>query len=111
MATSKYARALLAVSTLMACIQAAPVTLSAKRTAEPKTIRMPISKQARDISKRQAPVASLENEVFKYFIQVQVGTPPQAMSLELDTGSSDTWVFSDSGCSDVGCDQGSCECS
>jgi hypothetical protein len=109
MAATKCARAFLAVSTLLACVQAAPVTLSTKRTAESKTVRMPISKQARDISKRQVPVASLENDVYKYFIQVEVGTPSQTMNLELDTGSSDTWVFSNSGCSEVGCGEGYCK--
>jgi len=35
---------------------------------------------------------SLANEADAYFIKVQVGTPPQTMSLQIDTGSSDTWV-------------------
>src|SRR5689334_12585577 len=29
-----------------------------------------------------------------YYVQVKVGTPPQTMTMLLDTGSSDAWVLS-----------------
>ncbi|KAI1608985.1 aspartic-type endopeptidase [Exophiala viscosa] len=35
--------------------------------------------------------ATLTNEVLLYFINVTVGTPGQAFSLQIDTGSSDIW--------------------
>ncbi|KAK9451143.1 aspartic peptidase domain-containing protein [Limtongia smithiae] len=34
----------------------------------------------------------LENEAIYYFAEVYVGTPPQLIHLDIDTGSSDTWV-------------------
>lgn len=110
MAAVKCAKVLLAASALAACVQAAPASSLTKRTAVPKTVRMPISKHVKTISKRQSfQTASLNNQVYRYTIQVEVGTPPQTISLELDTGSSDTWVFSDAGCSDVTCVGGYCE--
>lgn len=35
----------------------------------------------------------IENQKFFYSANVAIGTPPQALNLLLDTGSSDTWVF------------------
>lgn len=40
---------------------------------------------------RRTITAGLDNEILLYFINCTVGTPPQAFSLQLDTGSSDIW--------------------
>jgi len=52
-----------------------------------------------------------------YFASCTVGTPPQKLTLQLDTGSSDIWVPSvdSSACTDAnsqqgGCTFGACEC-
>lgn len=59
--------------------------------------------------------ASLGNAVTSglYYANVTVGTPAQALSLQIDTGSSDVWVPSSSAsiCEDTrdgGCPGGSC---
>ena len=60
--------------------------------------------------------ASLGNDLFDglYYVNVSVGTPAQDLALQIDTGSSDTWIPS----SDApicrsrragGCPGGSCE--
>ena len=46
-----------------------------------------------------------------YMATVKVGTPPQTVTLQLDTGSSDTWVpaTNASVCNGGGCYYGSCK--
>jgi len=49
----------------------------------------------RALSKRQTPIMeTLTNEGYLYFANVSVGTPPQPISLQIDTGSSDVWMSS-----------------
>ena len=81
-----------------------------------------------DIEKRNAPprlsrrddtlTGTLSNQRVQggYFINVQVGSPGQNITLQLDTGSSDVWVPSSSSaiCTQVtqrnpGCQFGSCK--
>jgi hypothetical protein len=50
-----------------------------------------------------------------YFANVTVGTPPQPLQLQIDTGSSDVWVPANTAsiCSHAregGCPNGECEC-
>lgn len=52
--------------------------------------------------------ATITNELLLYLINVTVGTPPQAISLQLDTGSSDIWFPATS--ADI-CQQESLACS
>ncbi|MCJ1227055.1 hypothetical protein MMC12_003710 [Toensbergia leucococca] len=56
-----------------------------------KTVESPF---ARDIVRRSATTISetLDNEQTLYFANVSVGTPEQALRLQIDTGSSDLWT-------------------
>ncbi len=58
-------------------------------------------------------VQALQNEVSQgaYMIDIKVGTPPQVLTLQLDTGSSDAWmVYTDAAiCKKGQCTFGSCE--
>jgi hypothetical protein len=108
----KFTKALSAASILTACVQAAPASISTKEYAEPGIVRIPISRQAGSLSKRNKfLVAKLQNDLkeLAYMIKVAVGTPPQTTYLQIDTGSSDTWVFAPSGCADDQCTQPYCK--
>lgn len=93
------------VATLHACVAAnTPGTLhfDIARSEEPS------------LRKRGSTVtADLYNEleVGIYLINVTIGSPPQTMSLHLDTGSSDTWVVSsnNTACQGGECLLGSCK--
>lgn len=73
----------------------------------------------RDLSRRATTVNGvLSNQQVQggYFLNVEVGTPPQNITLQLDTGSSDVWVPASSAaiCTEVsqrnpGCTFGSCQ--
>jgi hypothetical protein len=70
---------------------------------------MPIARKARDLSRRNMIQAGLSNGEFNYFIDTQIGTPPQTVALKIDTGSSDTWAYTPAACSAVNCHGGSCK--
>jgi hypothetical protein len=46
---------------------------------------------------------TLTNDVISYDIEVEVGTPPQTLSLQLDTGSSDLWILTPGACDTTTC--------
>ncbi|KAK5443304.1 hypothetical protein LTS15_010839 [Exophiala xenobiotica] len=46
---------------------------------------------------------TLINDAISYDIEVEVGTPPQTLSLQLDTGSSDLWVLTPGACDTTTC--------
>ncbi|PYH81274.1 acid protease [Aspergillus uvarum CBS 121591] len=80
-----------ALATLQ-CVNA--ITLH--RRDEPAVLGLPISRhQGPQLQKRASKVAStsLYNEQNMYYmVNITIGTPPQNLSLSLDTGSSDIWV-------------------
>lgn len=45
------------------------------------------------------------NSVQQYWVNVTVGTPPQSLALQLDTGSSDMWILSNKAQT---CQEGQC---
>ncbi|EXJ91697.1 hypothetical protein A1O3_00247 [Capronia epimyces CBS 606.96] len=51
----------------------------------------------RDVHRRDLPV-TLPNADYQYLIDLDIGTPAQSISLAVDTGSSDVWVFGPSSC-------------
>lgn len=77
-----------------------------------------------DIARRQAPPVplyrrgagtlsgGLQNDLARYYVDVEVGTPPQKLQLQLDTGSSDVWVLASSAsicAKSNSCSEGSCK--
>lgn len=42
-------------------------------------------------------VATLNNSDVQYLVDIQIGTPPQTVTVQLDTGSSDLWLISENG--------------
>ena len=108
------ARALLLFSVLAALnsltsVSGTPISMPSKESAAPRTIRMPIVRKARDLSRRGFIQAGLSNGEYNYFVQTQIGSPPQSVSLKIDTGSSDTWAYTPAACSAVNCYGGSCK--
>lgn len=76
---------------------------------------LPFEKRTRSLSKRASgsgtlPVA-LANEETDYLVNIEVGTPPQKLQVQIDTGSSDLWVPDVSQCpSNTACPYGACKC-
>jgi hypothetical protein len=79
-----------------------PIILSgllATCTLANNVVHLPIAKnfeaeaaiRRRQSGKGIVPVP-LENALYLYYANATVGSPPQAVSLQIDTGSSDTWV-------------------
>lgn len=71
--------------------------------AEPKVVHMPMTRNrnVNNLWKRAATVnVTVVNDVFDglYFVNATVGTPPQLVQLQIDTGSSDVWFFGPQSC-------------
>ena len=70
--------------------------------AEPKVQKMALSRRPRDTitysRKRDPQSVTLTNAQHNglYFVNASVGTPPQLVELQIDTGSSDVWMFGSS---------------
>jgi hypothetical protein len=97
-----------AVIALLTTLLGTSVSLPDKRSAASRLIALPISKKSRGLSKRDDVPVDLSNQGYFYSVNIGVGSPPQSIDIELDTGSSDTWVFTPSSCGSVQCAGGSC---
>ena len=45
-----------------------------------------------------SPISHSQHDPLHYFVDIEIGYPPQNMSLLVDTGSSDTWVSDPKAC-------------
>lgn len=85
-------RSSLALSLL--ALEASAVAVAAQRVVGIDFEKRPKNVD-RALRKRQGPIMeTLTNEGYLYFANVSVGTPPQPISLQIDTGSSDVWMSS-----------------
>lgn len=78
--------AIVSIAVLSSCSLAVVTMNIAKDPAALKASR-------RSLMPQKGFTASLENTGSDYLISVQVGTPPQDLSMVVDTGSSDVWVL------------------
>jgi Eukaryotic aspartyl protease len=65
--------------------------------ASPKVVGIPFKREVRrdvqPLRRRAQPVeVTIGNGLILYAINVTVGTPPQSFTLQLDSGSADTWI-------------------
>jgi len=56
---------------------------------------IPMSFTKKSSANQGTGVQNINNLQFQYMAEVAVGTPPQMLTLLIDTGSADTWMFSD----------------
>jgi len=82
--------------------------------ASPKVFSMRMYRKERSIlTKRDAFSVNIGNDLAYglYYVNASVGTPPQDVQLQIDTGSSDVWMFGTQSCdsSTSPCIGGDCE--
>ncbi|KIW27936.1 uncharacterized protein PV07_07632 [Cladophialophora immunda] len=76
---------------------AAPLSSAAR--PERASLRLPVKKRllTGDIQRRSVS-SPLQNGDFEYLVELELGTPAQAVTLSIDTGSSDIWVYGPDSC-------------
>jgi hypothetical protein len=82
--------------------------------ASPKVIAMRMYRKERSILQKRGTLSvNIGNDVMYglYFVNASVGTPPQKVQLQIDTGSSDVWMFGPKSCNTATspCLGGDCE--
>lgn len=86
------------LAALVLCdVDAKPVDKDAKHAGAvmvPLDKRKVMGSELRGLRVRSPAVTQMDNLVDFYSIDVELGTPPQKVSLLVDTGSGDTWVYS-----------------
>ena len=74
---------------LLACSQLA--------LAEPKAVKMSLHRNlySKPLEKRAPQSVDVGNAAYVglYYVNASVGTPPQVVQLQIDTGSADVWMF------------------
>ncbi|KAE8336851.1 aspartic peptidase domain-containing protein [Aspergillus arachidicola] len=90
-----------ALSLLRLCLLA--LGLFSLVAAQPKVVTFPLSRSERHVlEKRKYAGALLGNDILDgkglYWVNASVGTPPQPVQLQVDTGSSDVWMFGPQSC-------------
>ena len=69
--------------------------------ATPKVVQMQMAKSKRSMLQKRDPFAvNLGNlrSSGLYYVNASIGTPPQIVQLQIDTGSSDVWMFGPGSC-------------
>ncbi|OAP65445.1 hypothetical protein AYL99_01417 [Fonsecaea erecta] len=82
------------------CSQCLAAPLSSPAKPERASLRLPVRKSlltGGDIRRRSVS-SPLKNGDFEYLIDLELGTPGQAITLSIDTGSSDIWVYGPGSC-------------
>lgn len=92
---------LLALSSLVIVVNSLPY---ASQRSSSSYVALPFSRRQSTQGsglRRRAFTSPLANEIdlHEYYIEVEIGTPPQTIDLVLDTGSSEIWAYDPEACS------------
>lgn len=91
---------------LTALLQLGDATPMPEKTQK-GTLSLPVAhKNVAAAAQRRQVSVPLQNSLRSYQVQLELGTPPQPVTVSLDTGSSDLWVYGPGSCST--CEGGIC---